>query len=60
MNVIAFNGRLHKEGTTSAGLSLVCDELIHAGIEVELLHVGGEAIHGCMGCEHIILRDFAL
>jgi multimeric flavodoxin WrbA len=50
MKVIAFNGSPHKEGTTNAGLSLVCGELIDAGVAVEVLHVGGEAIHGCTGC----------
>ena len=50
MKIIAFNGSPHEKGTTSAGLSLVCGELREAGVEVEALHVGGKAIHGCMGC----------
>jgi multimeric flavodoxin WrbA len=50
MKIIAFNGSPHEKGTTSAGLSLVCEELRNAGVEVETLHVGSKAIHGCIGC----------
>jgi multimeric flavodoxin WrbA len=50
MKIVAFNGSPHGKGTTSAGLSLVCEELENANVEVEALHVGGKAIHGCMGC----------
>jgi multimeric flavodoxin WrbA len=50
MKVIAFNGSPHKSGTVNAGLEILCGELKKSGIEAEILHAGGEDIHGCKGC----------
>lgn len=50
MKVVAFNGSPKKEGNTYHALSLVADELQKEGIEVEIIHVGGSEIRGCMGC----------
>jgi multimeric flavodoxin WrbA len=50
MKVIAINGSPKKEGNTFHALSIIGNELIAAGIEFEILHVGHKLIHGCMGC----------
>jgi len=50
MKVIAFNGSPKKEGNTYHAIKLVGEELEKQGIEVEIIHVGGEIIRGCMAC----------
>jgi multimeric flavodoxin WrbA len=50
MKVLAINGSPRKEGNTYNALSLVGKEISANGIEFEILHVGNEAIHGCIGC----------
>lgn len=50
MKVIAFNGSPRKNGNTFHALKTVTDELEKEGIEVEIIHVGGKTIKGCMGC----------
>jgi multimeric flavodoxin WrbA len=50
MKVIAFNGSPHKDGVIAAGLRIVADELGAAGIETEIVEVGGKSVHGCMDC----------
>lgn len=50
MKVVAFNGSPHPAGTTSRGLGAVAEELEKEGVEVETIQVGGEQIHGCIGC----------
>lgn len=50
MKVIAINGSPHKEGNTNLALQALSDELLREGIQTEILHIGGHAIHGCMAC----------
>ncbi|HSN66948.1 MAG TPA: flavodoxin family protein, partial [Fusibacter sp.] len=50
MKVVAINGSPKKEGNTYHALKLVANELEKEGIEVEIIHVGGQIISGCTGC----------
>jgi multimeric flavodoxin WrbA len=50
MKVIAINGSPKKEGNTFHALSMVGAEIIEAGIEFEILHIGHKLIHGCTAC----------
>lgn len=50
MKVVAINGSPHKNGNTNAALEIMAHELNSSGIETELIHVGGESFHGCIGC----------
>ena len=50
MKVIAINGSPNKEGNTFHALTMVGEELIAAGIDFEILHVGHKMIHGCLAC----------
>lgn len=50
MKVLMLNGSPHEKGCTYTALSEVAGELNKAGIETEIMHVGGEAVRGCMGC----------
>ena len=50
MNVIAINGSPRKEGNTFHALTGVGRQLQEAGINVEILHIGNQAIRGCMAC----------
>jgi len=50
MKVIAINGSPNKEGNTFHALNMVGAELIEAGIDFEILHIGHKLIHGCTAC----------
>jgi multimeric flavodoxin WrbA len=50
MKVVAFNGSPNKSGNTFSSLNIVAEELIKAGIEVEIVHVGNRAVRGCIAC----------
>lgn len=50
MKVLMLNGSPHEKGCTYTALREVGGELEQAGIETEILHVGGDCVHGCMGC----------
>jgi multimeric flavodoxin WrbA len=50
MNVIAFNGSPHKDGVVYNGLAAMKGELEKEGIAAEIIHVGHEAIRGCIDC----------
>ena len=50
MKVILINGSPRKEGNTATALNLIVNELKNHGVETETIHVGAEAIHGCIGC----------
>lgn len=50
MKVLLLNGSPHKEGCTYTALSLMAEELNAAGVETEILHVGGQPVGGCVGC----------
>ena len=50
MKVIAINGSPHKDGNTAKVLEIMAHELDRNGVETETAHIGGELIHGCVGC----------
>jgi len=50
MKVVAFNGSPHKDGNTSRLIQHVFTALQKEGIETELVHLGGNLIHGCTAC----------
>ena len=50
MKVLAINGSPKKEGNTFHALNMVGEELIAAGIEFEIVHVGNKLIRGCLAC----------
>ncbi|MDR3331356.1 MAG: flavodoxin family protein [Synergistaceae bacterium] len=57
MKVIAVNGSPHKEGNTWIVLSKMSDIMKEDGIETEILQIGAEKIHGCVGCGHCQTSD---
>jgi len=50
MKIIAINGSPNKEGNTFHALKTVGDEIIAAGIDFEIIHIGHKMIHGCLAC----------
>ncbi|MFH0753321.1 MAG: flavodoxin family protein [Candidatus Omnitrophota bacterium] len=50
MKVVAFNGSPRRDGNTSILINIVLDQLRKEGIEVELVHLGGRPVRGCMAC----------
>ena len=50
MKVIAFNGSPHIDRGTAQGILTMKGELEKEGISVEVVHVGGKKIQGCLDC----------
>lgn len=50
MKVVAFNGSARRGGNTSAMLKAAMAPLEAAGIETELVELGGKKLHGCIAC----------
>lgn len=50
MKVVAFNGSPRKGGNTEQSIRIVFQELEKAGIETELIQLGGRKIYGCLAC----------
>lgn len=50
MKVIAINGSPKAKGNTYYALAIMSEEFADQGIEMEIIHVGHRAIHGCIGC----------
>jgi multimeric flavodoxin WrbA len=50
MKVVAFNGSPHQQGNTYHALRAVCAPIEAAGIETEIIWVGGQEIYACKGC----------
>ena len=50
MKVVAFNGSPRKGGNTEILVRTVFESLEAAGIETELVQLGGNAIRGCTAC----------
>lgn len=50
MKAIAFNGSPRKGGNTELMLTKVLEPIAAAGIETELVQVGGKPIRGCLAC----------
>jgi multimeric flavodoxin WrbA len=54
MKVVAFNGSPNKNGNTYAAIKMVAKELEKENIEVVIIHVGSNAISGCIACNQCI------
>ena len=50
MKAIAFNGSPRKGGNTEILLNKVLEPIRAAGIETEIVQIGGKPIRGCMAC----------
>ncbi|MDK9706437.1 MAG: flavodoxin family protein [Desulforhopalus sp.] len=50
MKVVAFNGSPKKDGNTWHALKMVTDELEKEGISTDIIHVGNQAVRGCLAC----------
>lgn len=50
MKVLLVNGSPHVKGCTFTALSEVAGALEKAGIETQLMQIGGKAIRGCIAC----------
>ena len=50
MKVLLINGSPHAKGCTYTALNEVAASLQKEGIETELMHIGNQAIRGCMSC----------
>jgi multimeric flavodoxin WrbA len=50
MKVVAFNGSPRKKGNTYTLIRTVLKEISDAGIETDLIQLGGKNIHGCVAC----------
>lgn len=50
MKVVAFNGSPRKGGNTELLLRTVLEPIEAAGIETELIQVGGKEVRGCQAC----------
>jgi multimeric flavodoxin WrbA len=50
MKVAAFNGSPKRDGNTARMLRYALEELEDAGVETELVQVGGRPLRGCLAC----------
>lgn len=50
MKVLLLNGSPHEKGCTYRALYEVAETLEKEGIEAEIVHIGNQAVHGCIGC----------
>ncbi|MFT8887691.1 MAG: flavodoxin family protein [Ethanoligenens sp.] len=65
MRVILINGSPRVSGNTSLALDTMAGELKKEEIETEIVHVGGQLIHGCIACgycetskdHHCVFKD---
>ena len=51
MKVIAINGSPREKGNTWFALNTVGEALIKEGINFEIIHIGNQAIRGCIACK---------
>jgi multimeric flavodoxin WrbA len=51
MKVLAINGSPRKGGNTELMIRKVLEPLEKAGIETELIQIGGKMLRGCLACE---------
>jgi len=56
MKVIAFNGSPRKHGNTEILLTKVLEPIQAAGVQTELIQVGGQPIRGCLACYQCIKK----
>jgi multimeric flavodoxin WrbA len=50
MKVLMLNGSSHEKGCTNRALLEAAKSLDEEGIDTEIVHIGNEAVHGCIGC----------
>lgn len=50
MKVLLLNGSPHEKGCTYRALYEVAETLEKEGVEAEIVHIGNQAVHGCIGC----------
>lgn len=50
MKVVMINSSPHEHGCTYTALSEIARQLERDGIESKILHIGKDAIHGCIAC----------
>ena len=50
MKVVAINGSPRKGGNTEILLRKALEPIAEAGIETELIQIGGQQVHGCHAC----------
>lgn len=50
MKVLMINGSPHKNGNTYTALHEMEKVFQQEGIDVEMLHIGAQAVRGCIGC----------
>ena len=50
MKVLLINGSPHANGNTAVALNEMIKIFAEAGVETELVHVGGKSIRGCVAC----------
>ncbi|MDT8719744.1 flavodoxin family protein [Clostridium sp. 19966] len=50
MKVLLVNGSPHVKGCVYTALSEAANALNKEGIDAEIIHIGNQAIHGCIGC----------
>lgn len=50
MKVIAINGSPRKEGNTEIILNIIKEEFSKENIEMEIINIGADNIHGCISC----------
>lgn len=56
MKVIGVNGSPRKNGNTDYIMKVVFDRLQAAGIETEVVQIGGEIVRGCKACDSCVRR----
>ena len=50
MKVLLINGSPNEKGCTYTALAEVAKTLKSEGVETEIVHIGTDAINGCLGC----------
>jgi multimeric flavodoxin WrbA len=57
VKVVAFNGSPRKDGNTRTLIDCCLTELQAAGIETEVVQLGGERVRGCISCYSCVERQ---
>ena len=57
MKVLVLNGSPRANGCTARALQEIIDTLKQEGVETELLHIGRDAVHGCVSCGYCNKND---
>jgi len=57
MKVLVLNASPHANGCTARALQELIDTLHREGVETELLHIGKDAVHGCISCRFCDKND---